>query len=158
MRSAFPALLAAALLAGCVAQGPFPSLAPRPDELMAIEEPVREAPRAADDAALRTRVAALLEEVRAGARGFDADHEAARRAAARSGPTGSDAWVEAQQAISRLEAARGRTMAAAAELHQLALDRADVPTSDEDRRLIEAAIAEADRVAAGQQARIDRLR
>jgi hypothetical protein len=156
-RAALLAALAGALLAGCVTEGPFPSLAPRPDERLAIEEPVREAPIVPDDPAVRARIAALIAEARQGERAFDAEYGAAARAAARSGPTGSDAWVAAQLALSRVEAARGRTAAAAAELHQLALERADQALSAADRQALDDAIAEADRIAAGQQARIDRL-
>jgi hypothetical protein len=156
-RAALLAALAGALLAGCVTEGPFPSLAPRPDERLAIEEPVREAPSVADDPAVRARIAALLAEARQGDRTFEADYGAAARAGARAGPVGSNGWIEAQQALSRVEAARGRTGDAAAELHQLALERADQPLSAADRQALDDAVAEADRIVADHQARIDRL-
>ena len=156
-RAALLAALAAALLAGCVTEGPFPSLAPRPDERLAIEEPVREAPVVADDPALRARIAALLGEARQGERGFDADYGAAGRAASRAGATGSDSWIAAQQALSRVEAARGRTSDAATELHQLGVERAGQAMSAADRQALDEAVAEADRLVAGQQARVDRL-
>lgn len=150
--------LAAALAAGCVSQGPFPSLAPRPAEREDwSEEPVRTAPAIADDPALRARVAELLAEARAGARAFDADFGAAERAAAHAGPEGSDGWIEAQQAISRLDAARGQTGEALAELHQLRLARAGQPTSAADLAALDAASQEAEAIAARQQQRIDRL-
>jgi hypothetical protein len=157
-RAALFAALAGALLAGCVTEGPFPSLAPRPDERLAIEEPVREAPVVADDPVLRARIAALLAEARGGDRTFEAEYGAAARAAARSGPTGSDAWIAAQLVLSRVEAARGRTAAAAAELHQLALERADQPLSAADREALDSATAAADGLLADQQARLERLR
>lgn len=157
-RAALLAALAGALLAGCVTEGPFPSLAPRPDERLAIEEPVRETPIFADDPVLRARIAGLLAEARQGDRTFDAEYGAAARTASRSGPVGSDAWIAAQLAQSRVEAARGRTAAAAAELHQLALERADQPVSAADREALDAAIAAADGLLADQQARIERLR
>jgi len=156
-RIALLAALSGALLGGCVTEGPFPSLAPRPDERLAIEEPVREAPVVADDPALQARVAALLGEARQGERAFEADHGAAARAAARAGATGSDSWIDAQQALSRVEAARGRTTGAAADLHQLALARAGEAISAADRQALDDAVAEVDRIVAGQQARIDRL-
>ncbi|HVQ09690.1 MAG TPA: hypothetical protein VMS43_14775 [Allosphingosinicella sp.] len=155
-RAALLAALTGALLAGCVTEGPFPSLAPRPDERLTIEEPVREAPIVADDPAVRARIADLLAEARQGNRTFEADYGAAARAA-RGGLVGSNVWIEAQQALSRVEAARGRTAAAAAELHQLALERADQPMSAADREGLDEAVAEADRLLAAQQARIDRL-
>ena len=127
-RSAF--LAAALFLAGCAAQGPFPSLAPRPAELEDMSvEPVRPEPVVADDPALAERIAALTGEARAGWRAFEAEAGAAERAAAASGASGSDSWLAAQQALSRLEAARGRTMAARAALDELALERQGQPTS-----------------------------
>ncbi|MEA3014317.1 MAG: hypothetical protein QOD42_2862 [Sphingomonadales bacterium] len=158
MRAALLAAFAGALLAGCVTEGPFPSLAPRPDERLAIEEPVREAPIVADDPVLRARIAELVAGARQGERAFDAEYDRAARTAARSGPVGSNAWIEAQQALSRVEAARGRTADAAAELHQLALERADQPLSAADREALDAAITAADGLLAAQQARLERLR
>lgn len=149
--------LAAALLAGCISEGPFPSLAPRPDERLAIEEPVRPAVAVADDPALGAQITRLLGEARAGDAAFDRDHAAAAQAAARAGAEGSDSWIAAQMALSRAEASRGRAADAAAELHRLALARADLPTSPGDAEALQAAVAEADRIVAAQQARMDRL-
>ena len=118
---------------------------------------MRTAPAVADDAALRTRIAALLATAREGQRAFDAEAPAAERAAARAGARGSDSWLEAQQAISRLEAARGSTGAALAELHALGLERADEPTSEADQTALKLAIDAAEMIAAAQQERIDRL-
>jgi hypothetical protein len=148
----------AALLAGCVSEGPFPSLAQRPDERLAIEEPVREAPQIADDSALRVRINELLGQARSGSAAFERDYDAAARAAARGGGEGSDSWIAAQQALSRVETSRGRATDAAAELHQLALARANQPTSPADQQALRAALEEADRIVAAQQARLDRLR
>ena len=154
------AFLAAALsLAGCAAQGSFPSLAPRPAEQIDMSvEPVRPDPVVADDPALAERLAALIAEARAGWRAFEAEAGPAARAARGPGPSGSESWVVAQQAISRLEAARARTMAAHADLDRLALERQDQPTSPADRQAIEAAIAEAEAIAAREQERLDRIR
>jgi hypothetical protein len=66
--------------------------------------------------------------------------------------------MAAQQALSRVEAARGRTSDAVAELHQLAVARAGQPTSPADQAALEAAIDQADAVAAAQQARLNRIR
>lgn len=153
-----PLLLPALLLGGCVAQGDYPSLAPREGEELAIEEPVREPPAVADDTELRAGIAALVAEARGGAREFGALYGEAERAVARAGAEGSDSWIEAQQAISRLEAARLATGRAAAELDRLNLARADQATSDADQLALQAAIAEVATIAADQQARIDRLR
>jgi hypothetical protein len=151
-------LAAVVSLAGCVSQGPFPSLAVRPAELEDwSEEPVRIAPVAAEDAALGRQVAGLLAEARAGWRDFEADLAAAERAAAGAGAQGSDSWIAAQEALSRLEAARSRTGQAIEELHQLRRARADLPTSGADLAALDAAIAEAEAIAARAQQRIDRL-
>ena len=151
-------LLLAGLLAGCVSQGPFPSLAPRPAEREDwSEEPVRAVPAVADDPALRGRLAALLDEARAGRRDFDADLAAAERASARAGAEGSDSWIEAQQAISRLEAAMARSGEALAALHQLRLDREARPASAADRAALDSAIEEAEAIAARERERIARL-
>jgi len=112
----------------------------------------------ADDPALAERIAALTAEARAGWRDFEAEAGATERAAGTAGAAGSDSWLVAQQAISRLEASRARTMAARAELDRLALERQDRPTSPADRQAIEAAIVEAEEIAGRQQARLQRIR
>ncbi len=146
-------------LGGCVSQGPFPSLAPRPGEGdFVLAEPSRPAPAVADDPALRRQVEALRADAAAGGRSFEAEYEGARAVIARSGPEGSDAWVEAQQALSRLEAARAATTEALTRLDALASARADLPTSRDDFARIEAAIGEAERIDQAQQARIVPLR
>ena len=160
MNRRFPglAVVLAACLAGCVSQGPFPSLAPRPAEREDwTEEPVHQTPAAADDAALRTRLGALVAEAREGARAFEADLPAAERATAHPGAEGSDSWIEAQQAISRLEASRAGTTGAATELHQLRLARTGEATSAADLAAIDAAIVEVEAIAERQQRQMDRL-
>ena len=156
----FPIALAAALtLAGCVSQGPFPSLAPRPEEAtVSTAEPVRAEPQVADDAALRNRLGALVAQALEGLTAFDAAFAAADRATAAAGGTGTDSWSAAQQALSRLEAARSRTTTARAELDRIALERAAMPTSAADMALLERAIAEAERIALNQQVRLDDLK
>ncbi|MBV9900555.1 MAG: hypothetical protein JOZ90_05595 [Alphaproteobacteria bacterium] len=152
------AVLLAACLAGCVTQGPFPSLAPRPAEQEDwTEEPSHAAPAAADDAALRRQVAALVAAAHDGDRAFAADLPAAERATAHPGTEGSDSWVEAQQAISRLEDSRARTDEAATELHQLRLARTGQPTSAADLAAIDAAAEEVDALVARQQQQLNRV-
>ncbi|HST36666.1 MAG TPA: hypothetical protein VLK25_08570 [Allosphingosinicella sp.] len=155
----FACLAAALSLAGCAAQGPFPSLAPRPAEQMDMSvDPVRPDPVIADDPALAQQLAGLVAEARAGWRDFETEAGPAARAVAASGPSGSDSWVVAQQAISRLEAARARTQAARSDLDRLALERQDQPTSPADRQAIEAAIAETEAIAAREQNRLEEIR
>jgi hypothetical protein len=160
MNARLPILAAvlAACLAGCVSQGPFPSLALRPAEQEDwTEEPTHAAPVVADDAALRTRIAALIAEAREGGRAFDADLPAAERATAHVGAAESDSWIEAQQAISRLQASRGRTDEAAAELHQMRLARAGQPTSAADLAALDAAIEAVRILVERQQGQLDRI-
>lgn len=160
-RSPSCALLLAtvAFLSACAVQGPFPSLAPRPEEgLISVAEPVRPPVAVASDAALRGRIAALRERGRAGARAFDAAYPAADRATRGIGVSGSDSWIAAQQALSRLEAARGEATAALADLDRLSLDRANVPTNAQDYGLIGAAMAEIEQETAERQTRLDALR
>ncbi len=59
-KSLLPALLAAAAsLSGCAVQGPFPSLAARPEEgLISLAEPVRPPVTVAPDPALWARLSA----------------------------------------------------------------------------------------------------
>ncbi|MEA3016154.1 MAG: hypothetical protein QOI38_876 [Sphingomonadales bacterium] len=158
--AAWPALLAAAALAtGCKPEGTFPSLAPRPIESEdPLAEPIRTAPAVAADPQLRGTAASLLAEARRGDREFEAAAGAAGSAARGPGSPGSESWVAAQEAISRAEAARAPTMRALAELDRLATERAGLPTNDADFAAIRAALAEAERLAAGQQRRMDRLR
>lgn len=152
------ALAAAPLLSGCITHGPWPSLAPRPDERLTIDEPVRTEPVVADDSALRVRINTLLAEARSGDAAFERDYDAAARAMARAGAEGSDSWMNAQQALSRVESAGGRASDAAAELHQLAVTRAGQPISPSDQAALEAAIDQADGLVAAQQARLGRIR
>lgn len=150
--------LALLLLSDCTTGGPYPSLAQRPGETLPIEEPVRTPQVAPGDAALRRRIDALAAQARQGMSDFDAAYDAAAHAAAAGGAEGSDSWIAAQEALSRLEAARSRTADAVVELDQLARTRADLPTSAEDQAALDAAIDSAGRIATNQQERINRLR
>ncbi|MBX3562162.1 MAG: hypothetical protein KF780_10175 [Sphingomonas sp.] len=156
---ALAAMAFALLLGGCVSQGPFPSLAPRPGEGdFTLAEPDRPAPVTADDPALRRQVETLRAGAQDGRRAFDDVYDEGHAAIGRSGVEGSDAWVEAQQALSRLEAARATTADALTQLHGLATERADLPTSRADFALIQSAIAEVEDIDQAQQARIAPLR
>ena len=155
-------LLAAAAalpLAACVPQGEFPSLAMRPAELDRSMEPPQRAPvEVPPDAELRGRVEALRRRAAEGDRAFDAAYGATEAAVSVAGARESDSWIEAQPALSRLEATRVETMTALAELDQLAMARVDQPTGEADFAAINAAIAEVERIALAQQSRMDRLR
>jgi hypothetical protein len=136
-----------ALAAGCAAPGPYPSLAPRPAEKAYAEDAEERKPTPQpDDPALASEIDRLLAAGRAGAAEFAAALPVAQAAASAAGPSGSDAWIEAQQALSRLESARARTTAAVADLDRLAVDRASSGTlgsGDEERLRAATAILQA---------------
>ena len=146
-------------LAGCAQNGEFPSLMPRPQEQgFSLVEPRRAPVEVPGDAELRQRVAELRGQAARGETEFDAAYGAADRATARAGAPESESWIEAQQALSRLEAARGAVTEALAGLDRLATARADLPTSDEDEAAINDAFVAVRLVAERQQARLTRLR
>jgi len=155
----FAAVFAAALAAACRPNGDFPSLEPRAIEREdPLEEPVRTPPAVPSDPALRARAAELASQARQGERDFEAALGSASAAARRAGSPGSEGWVVAQQQISRAEAARAPTSTALAELDRLAAERARMATDEGDFEAVRSALDEAERLSAGQQQRLDRLR
>jgi hypothetical protein len=153
------AALAALAAGGCGQDGSFPSLEPRAIESEdPLAEPVRTPPVVASEPAVRARADALLAEARTGDRAFEAAYARAAAAAGRAGAPGSESWVEAQQAISRAEAARAATGRALAELDRLAAERARVPTNESDMALVRSTLEAVEAIAATQQQRLDRLR
>ncbi|SMF71163.1 hypothetical protein SAMN06295910_1984 [Allosphingosinicella indica] len=173
-----PILLAAPiLLAGCTSQEGFPSLGPRPIEYRLGDLPAptgdcAESPGAcvsppasepapapiADDPALAARISALLDAARKGGADFDVEVGAAQAAADRAGAPESESWIVAQQALSRLEAARAPTVDAIASLDALALERSRVATSEGDAERLRSAEAEAQKIADAQQQALNRIR
>lgn len=145
-------------LAGCADQGSFPSLAPRPVERLSNDEPVRVAPMVATNPALTARIAELLRNARGGETEFQAALPAARASVSRAEAAESESWIEAQQAISRLEAKRAATVTALAQLDTLSVERARLPIGAGDFEALLAAVETARSLAAGQQAEINRLR
>ena len=152
-----PLLLPLLVLAGCAAEGPFPSLQPRPVEKLSMDEPVREVPVVAADLGLAARTAELLAEARRGQREFEAVLPAARARVRAAGAAASESWIEAQQAVSRLEAARALTVTALAQLDELAIERAARPTNAGQFQALLAAQEAAEELAQSQQAEIARL-
>jgi hypothetical protein len=146
------------LAGGCAARGPFPSLAPRPAERLSMDEPVREAVAVAPDPQLAGRLAALLADARRGQAEFETVLPGARGSVGAAGAAGSESWIEAQKAISRLEAARALTVAALAQLDELGVERAALSTNAEQLATLLAAMQSAETLARGQQSELDRLR
>jgi hypothetical protein len=151
-------LASAALLAGCADRGSFPSLAPRPVERLSNDEPVRTTPFVAADPQLSAQVAQLLADARRGQTEFQAALPAARGSVGRAGASGTESWIEAQQAMSRIEAARAASVIALAQLDRLSIDRARRPTNAGDFAAVLAAVEQAQALVAAQQVEIDRLR
>jgi hypothetical protein len=168
-----PALAALPLLAACAAQGPFPSLAPRaverdltggsapadcPDAAdRGTEMAEAPAPPVSPDPQLGARVFELLAAARAGQAAFAEALPRARVAAQGAGAPGSETWIAAQQEISRLEAARARTMDALAELDALAIRRSDGAVSETDYQAVLAAAEEVRNLVQAQQSELDRI-
>jgi hypothetical protein len=161
-----------ALLGACAAQEPFPSLSPRAAEYELAGQPVppcvggsaaggipagSTAVQSPPDAQLGAELARLLDQARRGQAEFDKLLPGARTRVARAGSSGSDAWVTAQQDVSRLEAARAPTVDALAALEALVLARSNLGGYEADRLSAIAAADEVRRLAEGQQAEIDRL-
>jgi hypothetical protein len=97
-------------LAGCTgAAAGYPSLAPRPIEALSLAEPTRPAPApaVADPAAL-ARYAPVIEQAHTDDANFretlKQERETLERG--RNAARGSDAWLAAQTALSRVETAR----------------------------------------------------
>lgn len=147
------------LFAGCAASGPFPSLAPRPDELTRSEDavPAPPAPPRPIDLAVMARVNALLADARRGDGAFQAALPGTQQAVSASGAAGSDTWARAQQALSRMEAARSPTTIAAAELDTLARARTEAAASEAELGAITAVIEEIGGLVRSQNQAIARL-
>jgi hypothetical protein len=101
-------IVAAVLLGGCAAQGTFPSLAPRAVETAAANEPATTPMTviAPSDPARVARVQALVRKAEAGRPAFESALSSARQAVGTGKAAGSDGWIAAQVAVSRLERMR----------------------------------------------------
>ncbi|HEX8225701.1 MAG TPA: hypothetical protein VF605_17965 [Allosphingosinicella sp.] len=156
---ALPAILTLLAAAACAAPGPYPSLAPRPAEKAYAEDAEERRPTPQpDDPALAAEIDRLAAAARSGAAEFDSALPAAQAAAGGAGGAGSDSWIEAQQALSRLEAARARTTAALADLDRLGVERTSAGRLGEgDRERLRAATAEIQGLADSQADRLRRL-
>jgi hypothetical protein len=159
LRATLAILVPLLLAAGCAAPGPYPSLAPRPAEKAYAEDAEERRPTPQpDDPALAGEIDRLLAEAKAGAAEFDSALPTAQAAAAAAGSAGSDSWVEAQQALSRLEAARARTTAALADLDRLAVERTSAGTLGAgDSERLRRATGEIQALADAQADRLQRL-
>lgn len=152
-RPALPLLLVLAL-AGCMeADDKYPSLLPRAIESQSIAEPERPAAVAAPDPALDARVAEAIAELDAAERDFTvaAQNAEALIAVARGLPEGSEPWIGAQAALAQLAAKREPVLSALASLEAMAIARGEAGLPPYPA--IEAAVARAGALSAGQAAR-----
>jgi hypothetical protein len=153
------ALLGLLALSACASPGDFPSLAARPVEkaLAETEEEPASQP-APDDPQLPAKLGAFVAAGRRAQAAFDAALPAARAAVARAGGTGSDSWIEAQQALSRAETARGATANAISELDAFATAQARVrPLGPGDTQKIREATETLQNLAAEQERAVTAL-
>ncbi|MGP1352454.1 MAG: hypothetical protein ACTS1Z_03960 [Parasphingopyxis sp.] len=148
------------LLIACAGpEGEPPSLATRPIEGI-LDEPTRAiAPvPSATDATLAAEIERLVSQARAGDSDFDAAYPSARQAVdmAAGRPAESEAWIEAQLAVSALDSARAETTIALSALDTILAEQMMRGEPVEIDRLVEAR----DRVAtlyAAQNARYGAL-
>ncbi|ABF53749.1 hypothetical protein [Sphingopyxis alaskensis] len=129
MKHSLLSVLLALPLSACAAgaSGDAPSLAKRPVEgrFDVAPPPVAVPPPGPLPADLAGRLARWKADAAAGERAFAAEHSAAatRVAAAAGAPVASERWIVAQQAISRLVAARAPVSAALADIDRLYVER-----------------------------------
>ncbi|SEM56410.1 hypothetical protein SAMN05192583_0647 [Sphingomonas gellani] len=106
---------------------PFPSLSPRPAEMLSFAEPATlpEGP-VQPDPALDGQITSLAAQLNKAVAGFDTAASGAERAAAaaRNAAVGSDAWLNAQTALAGLDDWHAQTSAIITDVEQLAIDRA----------------------------------
>jgi hypothetical protein len=156
-----PTLPLLASLAACAPSGSYPSLAPRPGEIGAVAQaPAPPAHVAAtNDSELAARLAELVAEGQRGQAAFEAALGDAGARIARAGPAGSDSWVEAQEALSQVEAARAPTASALSELDALARAKMTdgASSSPADLAAIASATETVRAIADRQDVEIDRL-
>lgn len=114
-------LLIGLAIASCAGGGTYPSLQPRAAERALADGDVQPPPPIVpDDPGLPANISGIVRDAQAGQGGFEIEIARARPLVARAGAAGSDSWIEAQQAVSRAEAARSPVVTALAELDRLA--------------------------------------
>ena len=162
-----PLIAATLALSACAAApGRYPSLERRPAERItgsaapASADAVPTAVPDAPSADLATRVAQLLDQARAGQRGFAAKQAGAERAVASAGSLGSESWATASTALAEIESIQGDAAQALAELDQLEATQqlTDAGAQTADVTAIAAAREEVAKIADQESAVIARLR
>jgi len=157
-------LVSPALLGACAPAGSFPSLAPRAAE-RAAPSPSASGPAAAEpappaaDPTLIARLGQLVADARQGQQAFGPALVSAEGAIARAGAPRSESWIEAQLALSRLEAARSPSVAAQGDLDALVRERnqGGAPPNEADAAAIAVAAEQIRALVAGQNEELARL-
>ena len=117
-------LLPLGLAACSTPSGPYPSLSPRAAEATDPRVPVPGPPAQAEPTpALARELAALVASAIAADSAFERAAAEAQRLAAAAGPSQSESWVVAQQALSAAVAARAPVTRALAEIDALGAGR-----------------------------------
>lgn len=158
MKTPFCLMLIPPLIAGCAAQGEYPSLAKRPFEKTQSSPPPPVESGFPSDPASLARIADAVKQAREGVSGFEAVLPAASDAARRAvgSAEGSEAWISGQLAVSRLERALGSARNALSTLDDERRFLAQRPGSP-DQPELDAAIAEVEAIDARQSASIKEL-
>ena len=156
-------MIAATAITACTTStaGPEPSLAPRSAEAIDPRIPVPgDVPMGQADTALVGQLEQWVGDARAGVSQFDAKQAEAERLAATAGPSASESWVAAQQALSLLIEQYGVTTRAAANIDQLGSNRLQSQhwIAPADQQAIAAAAADVAAISDRQSAAIDRLK
>lgn len=158
MRSPHFAAFCVLALTGCTQDSTtYPSLLPRPIETQSLAEPERPPVVATPDAALDARIARGTATLQSGNQRFvkAAQEAEAKVAVARGVREGSEAWLDAQTALSTLESLRAPTLATLAELEAIATERGTA--GKPSYPALDAAVIAADTMATTQADRIGAL-
>jgi len=160
-----PSTLVLALLTqACAPIADHPSLAPRAIERFSVdEEPATAAPQPSPlpaNASQDQRISALVAKARDGDASFQQRlHES--RAIVEQGigaSVGSEAWVQAQQALTRAEAARTVVTDSLADIEAVQLAAAQAGSAATGSAMIESARTDISALEASERAQIDALR
>jgi hypothetical protein len=158
MRARLFFLLATIALSACSrAGGPYPSLQPRAAEAIDPRiQPVRPVNDRPVSPELVARLAALVDEARAGDTAFGPAAAEAERLAAIAGASQSESWIAAQEALSAAIAARKPTALAQADIDALGATALQTQggIAPNDFKAISTAAAEVLEIARGQTDRI----
>jgi len=152
---ALPVLL---LLSACAPAGDFPSLRPRAVEALRPDAPLPAPPplRPASPE-VAAQVSGIVARGQDGQRAFEAALPGVQTLVAAAGTGASESWTQAQQAISRLDAERGPSVVALADLDALATALGTQGERVNDLAVIRAAAADLAAVVGRQRETLDQL-